>query len=152
MAKEHSTTLVITRVLDQGRDIRSFDLMPVDTNNMHGVDFIPGQVAILRVNQEEPAYFAFAGAPEDRELEILVKRTVGVSSALFDMGPGDQIDLLGVAGYGFDLYPQRGQDLVFVAMGTGVAPLRSALRHVLSRKQDFGRLVVLYGARTPELR
>ena len=62
----------------------------------------------------------------------------------------DRIDLLGVAGQGFDLDRQRGQDLVFVAMGTGVAPLRSALRHVLSRKQDFGQLVVLYGARTPE--
>ena len=37
-----------------------------------------------------------------------------------------------------------------VAMGTGVAPLRSVLRHVLQRKQDFGRLVVLYGARTPD--
>jgi NAD(P)H-flavin reductase len=150
MVKERSTPLIITRVLDQGRDIRSFDLMPVDASNTHGVDFIPGQVAILRVNQEEPAYFAFAGAPEDRELEILVKRTVGVSSALFDMGPGDQIDLLGVAGHGFDLDQPRGQDLVFVGMGTGVAPLRSALRHVLSRQKDFGQLVVLYGARTPE--
>jgi len=150
MAKEHLTPLIITQVLNQGRDIRSFDLLPIDAGNTHSVDFIPGQVAILRVNQEEPAYFAFASAPEDRELEILVKRTVGVSSALFDMGPGDQIDLLGVAGHGFDLDRQGGQDLVFVAMGTGVAPLRSALRHVLSRKQDFGRLVVLYGARTPE--
>ena len=150
MVKEHSTPLIITRVLDQGRDIRSFDLMPFDANNARAVDFIPCQVAILRVNQEEPAYFAFASAPEDRELEILVKRTVGVSSALFDMGPGDQIDLLGVAGHGFDLDRQRGQDLVFVAMGTGVAPLRSALRHVLSRQTDFGQLVVLYGARTPE--
>jgi NAD(P)H-flavin reductase len=147
---EQATPLIITRVLDQGRDIRSFDLMPVDANNGHGFDFIPGQVAILGVNQEEPAYFAFASAPEDRELEILVKRTVGVSSALFDMGPGDQIDLLGVTGHGFDLDRPRGQDLVFVAMGTGVAPLRSALRHVLSRKQNFGQLVVLYGARTPE--
>jgi NAD(P)H-flavin reductase len=44
----------------------------------------------------------------------------------------------------------RGRDLVFVAMGTGVAPLRSALRHVLKRKEEFGQLVVLYGARTPE--
>jgi len=35
-------------------------------------------------------------------------------------------------------------------MGTGVAPLRSALRHVLNRKSDFGQLVVLYGARTPD--
>src|SRR2546426_3766514 len=150
MALEHSTPLIITRVLDQGRDIRSFDLMPVEASRTHGVDFIPGQVAILRVNQEEPAYFAFAGAPEDGELEILVKRTVGVSSALFDMGQGDQIDLLGVAGPGFDLEQPQGQDLVFVGMGTGVAPLRSALRHVLSRQKDFGQLVVLYGARTPE--
>jgi len=150
MAKEHSTSLVITRVLDQGRDVRSFDLMPVDAGNARAVDFIPGQVAILRVNQEEPAYFAFASAPEDLELEILVKRSVGVSLAMFDKRPGDRIDLLGVAGHGFDLDRQRGQDLVFVAMGTGVAPLRSALRHVLSRKQDFGQLVVLYGARTPE--
>ncbi|PYS28532.1 MAG: hypothetical protein DMF75_18745 [Acidobacteria bacterium] len=150
MAKEHSAPLIITRVLDQGRDIRSFDLMPFDADNERAVDFIPGQVAILRVNREEPAYFAFASAPEDRELQILIKRTVGVSSAIFDKRPGDRIDLLGVAGQGFDLDRQRGQDLVFVAMGTGVAPLRSALRHVLSRKQDFGQLVVLYGARTPE--
>jgi NAD(P)H-flavin reductase len=35
-------------------------------------------------------------------------------------------------------------------MGTGVAPLRSVLRHVLKRKEDFGQLVVLYGARTPD--
>jgi len=40
--------------------------------------------------------------------------------------------------------------LIFVAMGTGVAPLRSALRHVLKRKDEFGQLIVLYGARTPE--
>jgi len=150
MVKEHSTPLIITRVLDQGRDIRSFDLRPFDVDNERAVDFIPGQVAILRVNREEPAYFAFASAPEDRELQILIKRTVGVSSAIFDKRAGDRIDLLGVAGQGFDLDRQRGQDLVFVAMGTGVAPLRSALRHVLSRKQDFGQLVVLYGARTPE--
>src|SRR5438132_2880457 len=103
MAKEHLTPLIITQVLNQGRDIRSFDLIPVDASNTHGVDFIPGQVAILRVNQGEPAYFAFASAPEDRELEILVKRTVGVSSAIFDKRPGDRIDFLGVAGQGFDL-------------------------------------------------
>src|SRR5437870_11805139 len=125
MAKEHLTPLIITQVLNQGRDIRSFDLVPIDAGNTHSVDFIPGQVAILRVNQEEPAYFAVASAPEDRELEILVKRTAGVNSAIFDKHPGNRIDLLGAAGQGFDLDRQRGQDLVFVAMGTRVAPLRS---------------------------
>jgi len=142
--------LRITRIREQGHDIRSFDLMPDDASVAHGVQFIPGQVGVLRVANEEPAYFAFAGAPEDSELEILVKRTIGASVALFDMKEGDHVELINVAGHGFDLEKQRGRDLVFTAMGTGVAPLRSALRHVLNRKADFGQLVVLYGARTPD--
>jgi sulfhydrogenase subunit gamma (sulfur reductase) len=142
--------LRITRIREQGRDIRSFDLMPDDAQATHAVEFIPGQVGVLRVANEEPAYFAFAGAPEDSELEILVKRTIGASVALFDMKEGDHVELINVAGHGFDLEKQRGRDLVFTAMGTGVAPLRSALRHVLNRKADFGQLVVLYGARTPD--
>ena len=143
-------TLRITRIREQGRDVRSFDLMPDDANASQGVQFIPGQVGVLRVANEEPAYFAFAGAPEDPELEILVKRTMGASVALFDMKEGEHVELINVAGDGFDLEKQRGRDLVFTAMGTGVAPLRSALRHVLNRKEDFGQLVVLYGARTPD--
>jgi NAD(P)H-flavin reductase len=66
------------------------------------------------------------------------------------MKPGEQVKLLDVVGHGFDLDHQIGRDLVFVAMGIGVAPLRSALRHVMSRRTDFGKLVVLYGARTPD--
>lgn len=150
MDQMQAKRLTITRVRDQARDIRSFDLRPADAGDGHGVAFIPGQVAVLRVAQEPPAYFAFAGAPADRDLEILVKRTIGASVALFDLKPGDQVDLLDVAGHGFDLERLHGHDLVFVAMGTGVAPLRSALRHVLRRKARFGELVVLYGARTPD--
>src|SRR5262245_38884524 len=116
MAEPKARPLIITRVRDQGRDIRSFDLMPEDSHSVHGVSFIPGQVAILTAEDDEPAYFAFASAPEDRELEILVKRSVGASLALFDMKEGERVDLLGVAGHGFDLNRQQGRDLVFVAM------------------------------------
>jgi NAD(P)H-flavin reductase len=144
------TPLIITAVRDQARAIRSFDLMPEGKSEHHGVQFVPGQVAVVSVAAEVPAYFAFAGAPEDRELEVLVKRKVGASDVLFDMQRGEKIELLEVAGHGFDLEAQQSKDLVFVAMGTGVAPLRSALRHVLKRKNDFGELVVLYGARTPD--
>lgn len=150
MNQRQPQSLTITRVRNQARDIRSFDLMLQDAGDAHGVSFIPGQVAVLRVADEPPAYFAFASAPEDRELEILVKRTIGASVALFEMKAGDQVDLIDVAGHGFDLGPLHARDLVFVAMGTGVAPLRSVLRHVLNRKREFGKLVVLYGARTPD--
>jgi len=138
-------TLVITRVRDQARLIRAFDLRADEA-----IDFTPGQVAVLRVAGEEPAYFAFAGAPDDQDLEVLVKQKAGASAVIYNMRVGDQIELVGIAGHGFNLEEVRGRDLVFVAMGTGVAPLRSALRHVLKRKEEFGQLVVLYGARTPD--
>ena len=143
-------SLIITRVRDQARGIRSFDLMPQGETGRHGVRFVPGQVAVLSVEGEAPAYFAFASAPEDPELEVLVKQKMGVSNLIFHMQPGQEISLLEVAGHGFALDEQKGKDLVFVAMGTGVAPLRSALRHVLNRKDEFGQSVVLYGARTPD--
>jgi sulfhydrogenase subunit gamma (sulfur reductase) len=143
-------SLVITRVREQARGVRSFDLMPDSATEKHGVLFVPGQVAVLLVEGEAPAYFAFASAPEDQELEVLVKQKLGASNLIFDMQPGEKIELLDVAGHGFDLDAQKGKDLVFVAMGTGVAPLRSALRHVLKRKDEFGQSVVLYGARTPD--
>ena len=142
--------LVITRVRDQARSTRSFDLRPRYPRESSALTFVPGQVAILRVEEEEPAYFAFASAPDDADLEVLVKQKVGASSVIYDMKTGDQIELVGIAGHGFKLDEMKGRDLVFVAMGTGVAPLRSALRHVLKRKADFGQLVVLYGARTPD--
>jgi NAD(P)H-flavin reductase len=147
MSAQVTRQLNITRIREQARDIRSFDLIPQDGS---AVVFKPGQVAILRVLQEDPAYFAFASSPEDPELEILVKHTVGASVALFQMTDGDTVELAGVAGNGFDLDAQAGRDLVFVAMGTGVAPLRSALRCVMNGRERFGQLVVLYGARTPD--
>jgi NAD(P)H-flavin reductase len=137
-------------VRDQARGVRSFDLVPEAASEKHDVVFVPGQVAVLAVEGEAPAYFAFASAPEDRELEVLVKQKMGASNVIFDMQPGEKINLLDVAGHGFALNEQAGKDLVFVAMGTGVAPLRSALRHVLKRKKEFGQFVVLYGARTPD--
>ena len=145
MEPQKAQTLVITGVRDQARITRSFDLRANKT-----IDFTPGQVAILRVKGEDPAYFAFASAPEDRDLEVLVKQKVGASNVIYDMCVGDEIELVGIAGHGFRIDEMKGRDLVLVAMGTGVAPLRSALRHVLKRKGEFGQLVVLYGARTPD--
>jgi len=141
--------LTISNIKDQARNTRSFDLR-LDDSASPRLSFVPGQVAILKVQKEDPAYFAFASAPDDDELEFLVKQKVGASNAIFDMHEGDAVELVGIVGHGFPLDEHKGRDLVFVAMGTGVAPLRSALRHVLKRKSEFGQLVVLYGARTPD--
>ncbi|HZB43635.1 MAG TPA: hypothetical protein VE360_00255, partial [Pyrinomonadaceae bacterium] len=151
MTDKGTRTLVVKRIHEEARDIRAFDLLPEVAARRHDIAFAPGQVAVLRVRGERPAYFAFASAPEDEELEFLVKRTDDPASrAFYGLSEGGRVELLEVAGHGFDLGALRGRDLVFVAMGTGVAPLRSALRSALRRPDDFGQIVVLYGARTPD--
>jgi NAD(P)H-flavin reductase len=149
-----SRQLVITRVREQGRDIRSFDMRPeAGGGGTTAIEFLPGQVAALRAGDagERSFYFAFASAPEDEELEFLVKRAGGDGGqSFYHLREGDRVALTGIVGHGFPLDAHKGKDLIMIAMGTGVAPLRSTLRHALTRHDEFGQIVVLYGARTPD--
>ena len=151
MDDKGSQTLVVTRVRQQAAEIRSLDVRPADAGAPR-LRYAPGQVASLSVGGGRPAYYAFASAPEDDQMEFLVKRTgaSGNSEQFYGLKEGDSLELAGVAGRGFPLDAHEGKDLIFVAMGTGVAPLRSTLRHALRRADRFGQLVVLYGARTPD--
>src|SRR5215813_5866597 len=116
-------------------------------------DFKAGQVAILEMNDSGSSYVAFASAPEENEFEFLIKHnpaSTKATSALFESRPDDQVVLKNIVGRSFSIEDHRGNDLIFVAMGTGLAPLRSTLRHVLRSRNEYGRLVVLYGARSVE--
>jgi NAD(P)H-flavin reductase len=114
-------------------------------------EFKAGQVAALMMGDHKETYIAFASAPEDDEFEFLIKhvpKQAGVSGALFDPRAEKRVVLKNIVGRGFPVEDHKGHDLVFVAMGVGLAPLRSTLRHLLHSREDYGRLVVLYGART----
>ena len=151
LEEKGARTLVVRRVHKEARDIRAFDVLPEGAKDCHEMPFTPGQVALLEVDGAGRAYFAIASAPEDDELEFLVKLSNDPAGRkIYEMGPGDRVTLVEIAGHGFDLAALEGHDLVFVAMGTGVAPLRSALRSVLRRAERYGQIVVLYGVRTPE--
>ena len=151
MSDSQARALVVKRVHEEAREIRAFDVLPEGAEDCHELAFAPGQIAVLEVEGKGRAYFAIASAPEDEELEFLVKLSRDPASrAIYELRPGDRVRLAEIAGHGFDLASLAGRDLVFVAMGTGVAPLRSALRSVLRRRARFGRIFVLYGARTPD--
>jgi NAD(P)H-flavin reductase len=151
MKEKGGRALVVRRVHEEARDIRAFDVLPEGASDCHDISFTPGQVALLEVEGAGRAYFAIASAPDDDELEFLVKLSNdSACKAVYELKPGARVHLAEIAGHGFDLKEQEGRDLVFVAMGTGVAPLRSALRTVLPRAEKYGQIVVLYGVRTPE--
>jgi NAD(P)H-flavin reductase len=150
MVEAEARALVVRRVHEEAKEIRAFDVLPEGAGDVHDLKFEPGQVAVVEVEGAGRAYFAIASAPEDEELEFLVKCSSDPAArAFYELKPGERLRLLAVVGHGFDLSKLAGRDLVFVAMGTGVAPLRSALRSVLRRADEFGRVFVLYGARTP---
>jgi NAD(P)H-flavin reductase len=141
--------LSITHVNKHTPNVWSFFMVP---QNAERPDFTAGQIAILEMADYRPTYIAFASAPEENEYEFLIKRSEPgrVTGALFDPHIAKQVRLKDIVGRGFPVEEHKGRDLVFIAMGTGVAPLRSALRHIMFSRSGYGRLVVLYGVRTVE--
>src|SRR5437764_14078350 len=103
MEEAGARSLVIKRVRQQARDIRSFDMLPDETNGARAISFVPGQVAVLRVKSGEQAYFAIASAPEESELEFLVKQGYGAGGAIYEMRGGDSVELVNIVRHGFAL-------------------------------------------------
>lgn len=78
-------------------------------------------------------------------------RAVGpVSAALARLGPGDALGLRGPFGVGWPMAAAAGRDVVIVAGGLGLAPLRPALHHLLADRGRYGNVTLLYGTRSPD--
>jgi NAD(P)H-flavin reductase len=93
---------------------------------------------------------SISGDPEIPGRLVYTVRSVGKATyALVTRQPGEQVGVRGPFGVGWPLTASRGRDVVIVAGGIGLAPLRPAVYHVLRHRGDYGRLVILYGARSP---
>jgi NAD(P)H-flavin reductase len=140
----------ITGVRDETPDTRTFTLRLEDDGGRAGLSFVPGQFLELSVFGIGEAPFCIASSPtRPQALEVTVRRTGQLTEALHALGPGDEVGLRGPCGNGFDLSSAAGKDLLFVAGGIGLPPLRGLIWNVLDERQRFGRVTVLYGARTP---
>jgi NAD(P)H-flavin reductase len=93
---------------------------------------------------------SISGDPSDRERFVHTVRTVGpVTRALGAMRAGAMVGVRGPFGTAWPLSAAHGRDLVIVAGGIGLAPLRPALFAVLSERARFGHVTLAYGARSP---
>ncbi len=110
----------------------------------------PGQFNMLWVfGVGEAPISASGGTDGGAALVHTVRRAGNVSAALCAVRPGDVIGLRGPFGRGWPLERARGRDVVVMAGGIGLAPLRPVLEHLETFREDFGRVVLLYGTRTP---
>lgn len=118
---------------------------------------LPGQFCRVRVTTDEgeahEGIFAMLSAPAERALRFLIRTPNPeggeAADALAQLAVGAPVEITDPAGDGFALARARGRDLFFVATGTAVAPVRSAIEHVLATRADYGALSLDHGLRSP---
>ncbi len=109
----------------------------------------PGQFVMLSVLGVGEAPISITSSPSrsDGGFELCVRKVGDVTGALHAMQPGSQVGIRGPFGKGFPIDAMRGKDVLFAPGGLGLAPLRSLINEVLDQRGDFGRVIVLYGAK-----
>ncbi len=113
--------------------------------------FTPGQFNMLTVFGVGEVAISFSGDPAEQRRLVHTIRAVGpVSAALTRLRPGDALGLRGPFGAGWPMAEAAGRDVVVLAGGLGLAPLRPALYRLLAERERYGRIVLLYGTRSPE--
>jgi len=133
------------------RDVKTLRLVFHDQGVGEDFSFQPGQFVELSVPGEGEAPFCLVSSPEERGyVECSVKRVGLVTEAIHRLDQNALVGLRGPYGNSFPLKNMEGRDLIFVAGGIGLAALRSLIRVVLSRREDFGSILILYGARSVE--
>jgi NAD(P)H-flavin reductase len=113
--------------------------------------FEPGAFLEVSVFGLGEAPFTIASPPStDCEAEIVVRAAGALTQALHRLKAGDRVGVRGPFGKGFPLEEFLGRDVLLVAGGLGLITLRSLLLTILSRRREFGRVMLLYGARDRE--
>ena len=141
----------IERILPQIAEHRLFQLRFVDEDVVRAFSHAPGQFVEVTVLGVGEAPISISSPPtRPGIIEICVRKAGSVTNALFELQKGDLIALRGPFGTGFPLDILKGQDLLLVAGGLGMAPLRSLLQAVLDDRASYGDLVLMYGARNPD--
>ena len=117
--------------------------------NMNDFSFRCGQCAMLSVFGRGESIFAISSSPLMKDyLQFNILKMGRVTSSLHDMQVGDIIGIRGPYGNGFPIEDWKGKNLIFIGGGIGLAPIWSVLNTALSRKKDYGDLMLIYGART----
>ena len=137
---------VVHRKWRETHDTVTFAIRPRDGS----LAFRPGQFNMLYVFGVGEVPISISGDPADSATLIHTVRAVGtVTNVMARLSRGATIGLRGPFGSHWPVEEALGDDVILVAGGLGLAPLRPALYAVLARRSLYGRVVLLYGARTP---
>ncbi len=137
---------VIKDVIDETPDVKSFII--TGENGSKPFEHKPGQCAMLSYPGAGEAMFSISSPPEAEDLRFSVKRYGSFTDFLHEMRQGREIAVRGPYGRPFPVEEFDKKDLVFIAGGIGLAPLRPVIETCLANREKYGKITVIYGARS----
>lgn len=142
---------VIDRVLPEITEVKTFYWhFEDDTEEARFHAFRPGQFAEVSLFGVGEFPTSLPPSPTERHSFFTVRRVGSCTSALHELQPGHKFAVRGPFGNGFPMEQYRGKNLVFVAGGIGLIPLRSAIVYALKNRSDYERIQIFHGAKTPQ--
>ena len=138
----------IRRVRRETEDTFTVELQP--QGDQEEFPFLPGQFNMVYAFGTGEIPISISGDPANTRILVHTTRAVGtVTKAMDKMRRGDILGIRGPFGTPWPINQAGGKDVVFVAGGIGLAPLRPALYEVVTHREKYGKVVLLYGTRTP---
>ena len=141
---------VITDVRQDTPDVKTFRVVTPDGKKPF--DHMPGQCAMLSIPAVGEAMFSITSSPTNTEfMEFSIKKCGCVTDWLHQAEPGQQVTVRGPYGKPFPVEEDlKGKDLLFIAGGIGLAPLRSVINYVRHYRENYGKIQIVYGARSKD--
>lgn len=141
---------VVTDIRIDTPDVRTFRVVTPDGKK--AFEHKPGQCAMLSMPGVGEAMFSITSSPTNTEyMEFSIKKCGCLTDWLHAMEVGQQITIRGPYGNGFPVDTAfKGQNLLFIAGGIGLAPLRSVINYVRSYRENYGSVDIIYGARSKD--
>lgn len=141
---------VVTDVRIDTPDVKTFRVNALDGGKCF--EHIPGQCAMLSIPGVGEAMFSITSSPTNKEfMEFSIKKCGCLTDWLHQMEVGQQITIRGPYGNGFPVESDfKGKDLLFVAGGIGLAPLRSVINYVRDNRKNYGSVDIVYGSRSKD--
>jgi len=137
----------ITRA-EQLTELEKFFEIRLANNNP--LQFTPGQFVEVSVFGYGEAPISISSPPTKVDgFELCVRKVGKLTEALHRLEAGDTVGIRGPFGKGFDTEVLKGKDLLIIGGGIGIVPLRSLINYVIEYKQDYGKIIILYGAKSP---
>ncbi|NLI82247.1 MAG: hydrogenase [Deltaproteobacteria bacterium] len=141
----------VKEVIQETHNIRTLRIVLDDEEKMRRFVFRPGQVGQLSVFGVGESTFVINSPPSCKEyLQFSVMRAGEVTQRIHQLSAGDPIGVRAPLGNGFCFEELKGKDILFVGGGIGMAPLRTLLLHMIDHRADYGDIMIIYGARSPQ--